>query len=205
MKTGTITTALVAVLLTACATRGSAVKPTFSVRDFGAKGDGTTLDTKAIQDALDTCDKAGGEIVVLPKGTYLSGAIFMKSNTTLRIEKDAVLKGSDNLKDYPFIDYARFAGTVQKCSASLINAKDARNVAITGRGEVAGSGAGTSRRPPGPRVIEFISCEDVLIENIKCAGSGELKIETVRGLVIKNVRNDKSDNAVRLKDVEKKK
>ena len=178
--------AMLAGLLPACTT------PVFSVRDFGARGDGVTLDTKAIQKALDECGKAGGGIVRIPKGIYLSGAVFMRSKTTLRIEEGATLKGSDNeIRDYPVID-SRFAGTEQKCHASLINAIDVHDITITGKGVVAGSGVGNSRPPTGPRVIEFIRCKDVLLENITVTNKGRWTIHplyctnfTARGLTIR--------------------
>ena len=87
---------------------------TFPVRDFGAKGDGKTLDTQAVQKALDACGKAGAGTVRFTKGTYLCGALFMKGNTTLHLGEGAILKGSENLKDYPMID-SRWEGTEQKC------------------------------------------------------------------------------------------
>jgi len=163
----------------------------FSVQDFGAKGDGNTLRTQAIQKALDACVEAGGGIVRFPKGVYLSGALFMKSNTTLHLEEGAILKGSGDLKDYPMID-SRWEGTEENCSASLINAKDAANLTITGKGEITGSGAGNSRPPAGPRVIEFIRCKNILIENIRVTNKGRWTIHpiyctnfTAKGLTIR--------------------
>ncbi len=165
-------------------TEGARKRTGFSVRDFGALGNGETLDTAAIQKALDECGKAGGGIVRIPAGNYLSGAIFIKSNTTLCIEEGAVLQGSSaESRDYPVID-SRFAGTEQKCHASLINAIDAHDVTITGRGTVAGSGIGGSRPPTGPRVIEFIRCRNVLLENIKVTNKGRW---TIHPLYCKNV------------------
>jgi len=162
----------------------------FRVRDFGAKGDGKTLDTAAIQKALDACGADGGT-VRFSKGTYLSGALFMKSETTLHLNKGAVLKGSGNLKHYPMID-SRWNGTEQKCSASLINAKEASGLTITGKGEIAGSGAGDSKPPAGPRVIEFIRCKDILIENIRVTNRGRWTIHPIyctnviaRGLTVR--------------------
>src|SRR5476651_1458973 len=64
-----------------------------NVKDFGAKGDGTTKDTVAIQEAIDRCSILGGGIVTVPAGTYLTGAIALRSNTTLHLEKDAVIQG----------------------------------------------------------------------------------------------------------------
>ncbi len=168
MKKKRITAILVTAILLgmlAVYAKGVEKKPVFSVREFGAKGDGKTLDTKAIQKAFDECEKAGGGTVRLPKGIYLSGAVWMKSKTTLVIEKGAILEGSKDLDDYP-IKRIRFAGTEQKCHASLLNATNAHNITITGKGLVSGSGIGRSRKPTGPRVIEFIRCRDVLLENI---------------------------------------
>ncbi len=164
----------------------------FSVREFGARGDGKALDTKAIQKALDKCGKAGGGIVRVPKGDYLIGAVFMKSKTTLRIEEGATLIGSDEeVRDYPVID-SRFNGVEQKCHASVINAIGMHDITITGKGTVSGSGVGGTRPPTGPRVIEFIHCRDVLIENITVLNKGRWTIHplystnvTGRGLTIR--------------------
>ena len=71
------------------------------VRHFGAKGDGTTLDTRAIQSAIDSAAVCGGETVVLPPGRYLSGTLILKNNVALHIEKGAILLGSTSLDDYP--------------------------------------------------------------------------------------------------------
>ncbi len=80
-----------------------------NVRTFGALGDGTTKDTAAFQKALDACAAAGGGEVLVPAGNYLIGSIALKSNTTLRLEKDANLMGSPDLDDYPIIK-ARWEG-----------------------------------------------------------------------------------------------
>lgn len=174
-KTSILALVAVMTLLVGSAGLQAGDSQVFSVRDSGATGDGVTLDTKAIQDALDRCGKAGGGTVVIPKGTYLSGAVFVKSRTTLLIEEGAVLKGSEEKKDYPVID-SRFMGTEQKCHASLINVIDENDITITGKGIVAGSGIGGAGSPTGPRVIEFIRCRNILIENIKVTNTGRWTI-----------------------------
>ena len=73
----------------------------FMITDHGAVGDGQTLNTKAIQTAIDRCAAGSGGVVVVPKGTFLSGAIFLRQGVNLSVEKDGVLKGSINPEDYP--------------------------------------------------------------------------------------------------------
>jgi polygalacturonase len=111
---------------------------------LGAKGDGTTLNTKIIQDAINRC--APGDTVLIPAGTFLSGALFLKSDMTLQI--DGTLKGSAGIKDYPLIP-CRFEGFEMNCYASLLTLGkrdrngpyNITNVVITGKGIIDGSGA----------------------------------------------------------------
>ena len=72
-----------------------------NVRTMGAKGDGSTKDTLALQQALDRCVLLGGGEVVVPAGDYLTGALTIRSNTTLRLEEGASLLGSPDIADYP--------------------------------------------------------------------------------------------------------
>src|ERR1700712_1176319 len=73
---------------------------TLNVHDFGATGDGKTKDTAAIQQTIDRCSVLGGGEVLFPAGNYLTGAIALRSNITLHLEKGAVITGSADLKDY---------------------------------------------------------------------------------------------------------
>ena len=117
-----------------------------TIRDitaFGAKGDGVTLNTKAIQDAINAC--ASGDTVLIPAGTFVSGALFLKSGMTLQI--DGTLKGSADIQDYPLIP-CRFEGAEMDCYASLLTLGkrdrsgpyNITNVVITGTGTIDGSG-----------------------------------------------------------------
>ena len=72
-----------------------------NVRDFGAKGDGVAKDTAAIQSAIDACTRAGGGVVHLPAGRFLSGTLILKDNVTLHLSPSAVLFGSTDRSDYP--------------------------------------------------------------------------------------------------------
>ena len=125
----------------------------FLVTDFGAVGDGKTVNTKAIQAAIDKCaaTKKGG-VVVVPKGTFLSGAIFLKQGANLLVEKDGVLKGTTNPDDYPQIQ-TRWEGTEEMYTASFVNAEGVTGLTISGEGTIDGSGEewvqkNPYRRPP---------------------------------------------------------
>ncbi len=76
---------------------------TFSVNKYGAKGDAQTLNTKAIQAAIDACSKAGGGVVVFAPGSYVTGSLFLKSNVQLQLDKGVELLGSQDFADYPEI------------------------------------------------------------------------------------------------------
>jgi len=78
-----------------------AEKPGYDVRRFGAVGDGKTLDTVALQKALEDCAQAGGGTVVIPQGVFVSGALFLKPGCNLELLEGAVLKGSTNISEYP--------------------------------------------------------------------------------------------------------
>jgi polygalacturonase len=125
----------------------------YIITDFGAVADGKTVNTKAIQAAIDKCaaTKKGG-VVVVPKGTFLSGAIFLKQGVDLLVEKDGVLKGSTNINDYPQIK-SRWEGTEEMYTASLVNAEGVTGLTLSGDGTIDGSGEewvtnNPFRRPP---------------------------------------------------------
>ena len=75
-----------------------------TLQNIGAKGDSITLNTIAIQKAIDDCNKSGGGKVIFPAGKYLSGTIVIKDNVTLNLQKNAVILGSTNLEDYQNLD-----------------------------------------------------------------------------------------------------
>jgi hypothetical protein len=111
----------------------------FSVRDFGALGDGTHLDTTAIQAAIEACHRSGGGTVVLPSGTYLSGTVQLKSNVTLYLAAQARLLGSPDLKDYP--ELSSVDQLYQSGGYSLLAAINAENIGLSGQGTIDGQGA----------------------------------------------------------------
>ena len=102
----------------------------YEITDFGALGDGKTLNTASIQKAIDKCNSNGGGIVYVPSGIFITGTIQLKSNITLYLENGAVLLGSKDLRDY-YIDSVR---------VGLIFTKNCSNVKITGPGIIDGNG-----------------------------------------------------------------
>ena len=117
----------------------------FSVRDYGAAGDGTTLDTVAIQAAIDACTNEGGGIVFVPPGDYLTGTITLKDNVTLHVGPSARLLGSTSLADYPNLGREAKLDYPEHLDYCLINAYRARHVGLTGEGCVDGQGAAFPR------------------------------------------------------------
>jgi exo-poly-alpha-galacturonosidase len=126
--------------------RTPAAEPVVSVLEHGAVGDGKTLNTRALQTAIDACPPGG--VVRVPEGVFLSGALFLKSDMTLEIAKGGVLKGSSLPEHYtPFIRN-RFEGWEMDTHASLLNAgrldasgpAHVRNLRLRGEGVISGGG-----------------------------------------------------------------
>ena len=112
----------------------------YDVRDYGAVGDGKTVNTTAIQATIDACAAAGGGKVYLADGRYVSGTIRLKSNIALYIEAGATLMGSPHLSDYPEITPAFKSDAVNYCLRSLIYAEKAGRISILGEGTIDGQG-----------------------------------------------------------------
>src|SRR5437870_2723919 len=99
-----------------------------SVRDFGAKGDGKTLDTAALNRAIEACAKAGGGTVVVPPGKYRTGTVLLQSHITLEIMSGATLLASEDPNDYPLEPDAYDPKKLIR--SPLINAHDAENITL---------------------------------------------------------------------------
>lgn len=106
----------------------------FLITQYGANGDGVTNCSKAIKDAIEKCNSAGGGRVVVPPGKYFTGPIYLKSNVNLHIEKGAVLLFSTNPDDYLPLVYTRWEGIELMNYSPLIYALNEKNIAITGEG-----------------------------------------------------------------------
>jgi polygalacturonase len=108
-------------------------KKVFFANKYGAVGDGKTNCTSFIQKAIEACAKKGGGIVSFEKGIYVTGALFLKDNVHLKIDKEVLILGSEKLADYPEID-TRIAGIEMKWPSALVNVIGAKNVAVSGEG-----------------------------------------------------------------------
>jgi exo-poly-alpha-galacturonosidase len=133
--------------ISSAAQTGAKAPKRFVISDFGAIADARTVNTKAIQAVIDKCASAGGGVVVVPKGTFLSGAIFLKQGVNLNVEKDGVLKATTNIDDYPLID-TRWEGTEEPWTSAFVNAEGLTNLDISGEGTIDGSGDEWLRNNP---------------------------------------------------------
>jgi len=153
----------------------------FKVKEFGAAGDGITKDTAAIQAAIDAASAAGGGIVFLDPGTYLTGSIFLKSYVTLEFSPGSTLKGSPDIADYPRQFFAQSISLHEPDYQwhHLIIATNAEYVTIRGSGVIDGSGPAFWHKgqfPPRkwigydvPRIekmLIFYQCKNVRIQDV---------------------------------------
>jgi len=151
---------------------------------YGARGDGTALDTGAIQRAIEACAGAGGGTILLKAGTFLSGTLVLRNNITLRIAPGATLVASPRIADFtpfPPEDVPKIAidGSTQNKGNGpyhLIHADGAVNVAIEGGGTILGNAKAywdadpkqtfVARRPRPSPLIEFVQTKGIRIEHI---------------------------------------
>lgn len=158
---------------------------TYLITEFGAKGDSITLNTKAIQNCIDKCSAGGGGTVVIPKGVFTTGSIFLKKGVNLLVEKSGKLRGSTESGDYPQIA-TRWEGIERNWIAALVNAIDLQNIEISGEGTIDGSGEvwtqrgiqfrdkqpkGTAAKSltaflPRPRLIGIQNCSGVKVNGL---------------------------------------
>lgn len=158
----------------------------YNIAERGAVNDGRTVNTKAIQAVIDACAQNGGGTVVVPKGIFVSGALFLKRGVNLELQTGGVLKGSTNINDYPKI-LTRIEGHFEPWRAALINADSVDHLRITGAGTLDGSGQPfwrefyrrrdadpktTNLNVERPRLTLIQHSKDVLISGITFLNSG---------------------------------
>ncbi len=178
---------------------------TVSVRDFGARPDGETLNTEALQRAIDDCGRKGGGTVTFPAGRYVSGTILLQDGVTLRLEEGAALLGSTNLADYRLIDDFR-DGTGAPMGYCFVGAVDRQNVGIEGPGVIDGRGKevlaarGPADRGKRPFLARFQRCSGVSLHNVElrqsaawCAHLFQCRDVTAAGVRIHNHAGSNND------------
>ncbi|MFW5840852.1 MAG: glycoside hydrolase family 28 protein, partial [Planctomycetota bacterium] len=167
----------------------------YNIEKYGAHGDGKTLDTQAIQDAINAAHKDGGGTALIPAGrTYLSGSIWMKSNVELQVERGATLLSSDKPDDFP-----AYAFPKAKKQSAFIAAEGADNIAVTGGGVIHGNGRafmkttdryhwkGIKERP---MTVAFSECTNLTFRDItfKEAANWTLNLSECEDVLISGIR-----------------
>ena len=155
----------------------------YNIKDFGAVGDGNTLNTAAIQRAIDACFDNGGGQVLVEGGTYMFGTVIMHSNIELHIAANATLLGSPRCEDYPERDGVKHVKSEllpRWRNACYIFCEESENISITGMGKIDCNGHNFVRpvenpktwmyeridAPTPPRVVFFTGCKNVKIEDV---------------------------------------
>jgi polygalacturonase len=176
----------------------------FAIPAYGAVADARTINTAAIQKAIDAASAAGGGVVEIPKGTFRSGSIFLKQGVELYLDEGAVLLGSNNIEDYPKLE-TRIEGHFEPWRMALVNAQKLDRVRIGGKGKLDGNGimfwaAFWQRRKENPRCtnleverprLVFIDrCKDVRVEGLTLQYSGFWNLHLYRcdGVVVEGLR-----------------
>lgn len=182
----------------------------YDVTFYGAKADGITVSTKAIQKAIDESSAKGGRVII-PAGDFVTGTLFLKNNTTLVLEKNARLLGSKELNDYPKTTVGfRFFGDTWVYQ-SLIIAHNVNNITIEGEGVIDGQGAAfpvTTKVKPDryrnrPYLFWIAGCKNVTVKNLELRSSAmwlqsyirceKLRIDGIRVFNHANKNNDLMD------------
>lgn len=190
--------------------RTSKVPALFDVRQYGAKGDGTTLDTAALQRAIDAC--ATGCKVLLPAGTYKSGALYLKSNMTLEIAEGATLLGSERAEDYPRDGYIQYPYSTTVRPASLINAlpRDPRahqafeNIRIVGKGTIDGNGWKRNadvRDERGQALPSYLASDNTRYMHDGILAKAQVERAVAEGMNVKDAYGQMRSSLITLRDV----
>jgi hypothetical protein len=160
---------LLAALLSSIAAWAQPPGQSCNVRDFGAKGDGVALDTRAINSAIDKCGAAGGGTVYLPPGAYLSGTVRLRDNITLWLDSGATLRGTRDLSQY------QTAVDGQVWYDALVLANGVHHVAIAGRGIIDGNKVRNPKgeeRMRGPHAVLIYNVRDASVRDVFIQDSG---------------------------------
>ena len=156
----------------------------YLITEYGIKDDGKVY-TEQIQALINTISSNGGGVLVVPKGTYITGALFFKQNVNLLLEEDAVLKGSNDISDYP-VGNTRIEGENCLYFPALVNADGLNGFKIFGKGTIDGNGQKawkafwarrewnpecTNKDEQRPRLLFLSNCTDAVIIGISLINS----------------------------------
>ena len=157
----------------------------YVITDYGVKRDSSLVQTAAIQAVIDRAAQEGGGVVVVPEGTFLSGALFFKQGTHLHLREGGVLKGSDRIINYPVMT-TRFEGETCKFFAAFINADSIDGFTISGKGTINGNGLQywqefwirrrwnpqcTNKDAQRPRLTYISNCKNVTVQDVHLINS----------------------------------
>ncbi len=170
------------------------------VRNYGAKADGVTKDTAAIQAAIDDCANTGGGEVLLQQGVFLSGMIVLRSHITLDVDASATLLGSQDIADYPDVAPPVTNTQLSNCKKALVYAESADDVHIQGTGTIDGNATGVAtwngdQVPEGTRpMVVFtvlssnVSLQDVTVKNGAVWAVVNMQVQhlTINGITVDN-------------------
>ena len=159
----------------------------YVITDYGVRGgDSTALQTEAIQKVIDTAASQGGGVVVVPRGTFLTGSLFFRPGTHLHLREGARLKGSDAITHYKIVK-TRLEGQTLNYFAALINADGVDGFTITGSGTIDGNGRRfydefwlrrkvfpkcTNLEALRPRMIYISDSKNVTVQDVRLVYSG---------------------------------
>jgi hypothetical protein len=163
------------------ATGADVAKHVFNIREHGAVGDGANLDSRAINDAIDACAKAGGGQVLFPAGRYSSGTIHLRSHVTLFLEAGATLVGTTNLAEYqqPVVPANLPEARWGKWHRALIVGENLEDVSICGPGTIDGNRVFDptgEEKMRGPHTLNFVNCKGFLLRDVSIVDAANYAI-----------------------------
>lgn len=157
----------------------------YVVTDYGVTNDSTLVQTAALQAVIDCAGNDGGGVVVVPKGTFLSGALFFRPKTHLLVEEGGKLKGSEYIADFPILE-TRIEGQTCQYFAALVNADGLDGFTIAGKGTIDGNGYHyweefwirrkwnpqcTNKDEQRPRLVYISNSSNVTVQDVRLQNS----------------------------------
>ena len=157
----------------------------YVLTDYGVLANSPEVQTQKIQAVIDRCAQEGGGVIVVPEGTFMTGALFFKQGTHLHVRECGTLKGSERIIDFPVL-MTRIEGETCKYFAALINADGLDGFSISGKGTIDGNGLSywqefwirrqwnpqcTNKDAQRPRLTYVSNCKNVTIQDVKLINS----------------------------------